>query len=267
MYLVQPLYFRYIRLLKSSNILPKQLDSSNIPKHIAIIMDGNGRWAKSKGEDRLFGHLKGVESVRETIKAASDLGVKHLTLYAFSSENWNRPKEEIDGLMELLVSSIHAELETLNQNGVKLSTIGEISELPTACINSLNQAIKETEKNQTINLILALNYSSRSEIVLATKNLIKKVISSELALEEINQEHLKNELFTKDLPDPELVIRTSGEHRLSNFLLWQLAYAEFHFTPVFWPEFRRDHLIEAIYDYQRRERRFGKTSEQITLNK
>ena len=169
--------------------------------------------------------------------------------------------------MEVVVSSIHAEWEILYKNGVKLSTIGEISELPTACIKSLNQAIKETENNQTINLILALNYSSRSEIVLATKNLIKKVISSELALEEINQEHLKNELFTKDLPDPELVIRTSGEHRLSNFLLWQLAYAEFHFTPVFWPEFRRDHLIEAIYDYQRRERRFGKTSEQITLNK
>lgn len=247
--------------------MPKQLDSSNIPKHIAIIMDGNGRWAKSKGEDRLFGHLKGVESVRETIKAASELGVKHLTLYAFSTENWNRPKEEIDGLMELLVSSIHSELDTLNQNGVKLSTIGEISELPAACINSLNQAIKETENNQTINLILALNYSSRSEIVLATKKLIKKVVSSELALEEINQAHLTNELFTKDLPDPELVIRTSGEHRLSNFLLWQLAYAEFHFTPVFWPEFRREHLIEAIYDYQRRERRFGKTSEQIILKK
>ncbi len=244
--------------------MPKQLDSSNIPKHIAIIMDGNGRWAKSKGEDRLFGHLKGVDSVRETLKTASDLGVKYLTLYAFSSENWSRPKEEIEGLMELLVTAIHGELDSLNENGIKLTTIGDIRQLPTSCIDTLNNAMTATQNNKRINLILALNYSSRQEIINASIGLAKKTEEGKLKPEDINETVFNSFMYTKDIPDPELVIRTSGEHRLSNFLLWQLAYAELHFTPVFWPEFREEHLVEAIYDYQRRERRFGKISEQVS---
>lgn len=244
--------------------MPKQLDSSNIPKHIAIIMDGNGRWAKSKGEDRLFGHLKGVDSVRETLKTASDLGVKYLTLYAFSSENWSRPKEEIEGLMELLVTAIHGELDSLNKNGIKLTTIGDIRQLPTSCIDTLNNAMTATQNNKRINLILALNYSSRQEIINASIGLAKKTEEGKLKPEDINETVFNSFMYTKDIPDPELVIRTSGEHRLSNFLLWQLAYAELHFTPVFWPEFREEHLVEAIYDYQRRERRFGKISEQVS---
>jgi len=245
--------------------VPKQLDSSNIPQHIAIIMDGNGRWARAKGQDRLFGHSNGVDSVRETLKTATEFGVKHLTLYAFSTENWARPKEEIDGLMELLVASIHNELDSLHENGVRLSTIGDTSKLPSSCVDSLQEAIEQTKKNSNINLVLALNYSSREEIVMAAKTIVQRVKQGGLTLDEINADEFEQALYTKDLPDPELVIRTSGEHRLSNFLLWQLAYAELHFTPVFWPEFRREHLIEAIYDYQRRERRFGKTSEQINV--
>jgi undecaprenyl diphosphate synthase len=247
--------------------VPKQLDSSNIPKHIAIIMDGNGRWARAKGHDRLYGHSSGVDSVRETLKAAVEFGIKHLTLYAFSAENWSRPQEEIDGLMELLVASIHGELPVLNENGVKLTTIGDVSKLPAACIESLSEAVNATSKNDKINLILALNYSSREEIVAATKKIVQRVLDGSLAPDEINIQEFQQALYTANIPDPELVIRTSGEHRVSNFLLWQLAYAELHFTPVFWPEFRRAHLMEAIYDYQRRERRFGKTSEQVILEK
>ncbi len=243
--------------------MPKQLDSSNIPKHIAIIMDGNGRWAKAKGQDRLYGHLSGVDSVRETLKAAVELGVKFLTLYAFSAENWGRPQQEVEGLMELLVSSIHGELSTMHENGVRLTTIGEVNKLPGACVESLNEAISETANNTNINLVLALNYSSREEILFATRAIAEQVQGNVLNIEEISMDSFENALYTKGIPDPELVIRTSGEHRISNFLLWQLAYAELHFTPVFWPEFRREHLIEAIYDYQRRERRFGKTSEQV----
>jgi undecaprenyl diphosphate synthase len=228
-------------------------------------MDGNGRWARAKGQDRLFGHSNGVDSVRETLKTATELGVKHLTLYAFSTENWARPKEEIDGLMELLVASIHNELDSLHENGVRLTTIGDTSKLPQSCIESLTEAMNQTASNDKINLVLALNYSSREEIVMAAKTMVQRVKQGDLTLDEINADKFEQALYTKDLPDPELVIRTSGEHRLSNFLLWQLAYAELHFTPVFWPEFRREHLIEAIYDFQRRERRFGKTSDQITL--
>jgi undecaprenyl diphosphate synthase len=247
--------------------VPKQLDSSNIPKHIAIIMDGNGRWARAKGQDRLYGHSSGVDSVRETLKAAVEFGVKHLTLYAFSAENWGRPQQEIDGLMELLVASIHGELPALNERGVRFSTIGDVSRLPSACIDSLTDAVNSTAKNDKINLILALNYSSREEIVSATKKIVQRVLDGSLALDDINLQEFQQALYTAGIPDPELVIRTSGEHRVSNFLLWQLAYAELHFTPVFWPEFRRAHLMEAIYDYQRRERRFGKTSEQVILEK
>jgi undecaprenyl diphosphate synthase len=247
--------------------VPKQLDSSNIPKHIAIIMDGNGRWARAKGRDRLYGHLSGVESVRETLKVAAEFGVKYLTLYAFSAENWGRPQQEIDGLMELLVSSIHGELASMHENGVRLTTIGDVSKLPSACVDSLNEAISGTANNTNINLVLALNYSSREEILSATRTIVEQVQSNSLGIEEITVDSFEKALYTKGIPDPELVIRTSGEHRISNFLLWQLAYAELHFTPVFWPEFRREHLVEAIYDYQRRERRFGKTSEQVIFEK
>ncbi len=247
--------------------MPKQLDSSNIPKHIAIIMDGNGRWARSKGQDRLYGHLSGVDSVRETLKVAAEFGVKYLTLYAFSAENWGRPQQEIDGLMELLVSSIHGELVSMHENGVRLTTIGDVNKLPNACVESLNEAISVTANNSNINLVLALNYSSREEILSATRTIVEQVQSNSLGIEEITMDSFEKALYTNGIPDPELVIRTSGEHRISNFLLWQLAYAELHFTPVFWPEFRREHLVEAIYDYQRRERRFGKTSEQVIFEK
>ena len=235
------------------------------PKHVAIIMDGNGRWAQRRGYPRHFGHIRGSSRVKAVVREADRLGVKALTLYAFSTENWARPKEEIDGLMELLVASIHNELDSLHENGVRLTTIGDTSKLPQSCIESLNEAMHQTAVNDKINLVLALNYSSRDEIVMAAKTMVQWVKQGNITPDEINADEFKKALYTKDLPDPELVIRTSGEHRLSNFLLWQLAYAELHFTPVFWPEFRREHLIEAIYDFQRRERRFGKTSDQITI--
>lgn len=226
-------------------------------------MDGNGRWAKHQGKDRLFGHSNGVESIRETLKTAQELGVKYITLYAFSTENWSRPKEEIDGLMELLVESIQVELDTLNENGVRLETIGDISSLPAACIKGLSHAKEKTINNKNITLILALNYSSREELVRSFKLLGNELLAGNLSINDINVACISAHLYTNRFPDPELVIRTSGEHRLSNFLLWQLAYAELHFTPIFWPEFRKEHLIEAIYDFQKRERRFGMTTEQI----
>lgn len=244
--------------------MPKALDLNNIPNHVAIIMDGNGRWAKAHGEERLFGHSNGVDSVRETLKCARELGVKFLTLYAFSTENWARPESEIQGLMQLLVASIHSELEGLYENGVCLKTIGDVSRLPKDCIESLQEAIMKTEENKEITLILALNYSSRDEIIRACNRLAVKVRSGALIPGEIQQKDVEEALDTVNIPDPELLIRTSGEYRVSNFLLWQLAYAEMHFTKVFWPEFRREHFIEAISDFQARERRFGKTSEQIS---
>lgn len=244
--------------------MSKPLNQKNIPTHVAIIMDGNGRWAKAQGEDRLFGHSNGVESVRETLKCARELGVKFLTLYAFSTENWGRPQSEIEGLMQLLVASIHGEIEGLCQNGVRLITIGDTGKLPEDCVLSLSEAMDKTKNNQEITLILALNYSSRDEIIRACNRIAEKVKEGSVAPGEITQKHIEQALDTADIPDPELLIRTSGEFRVSNFLLWQLAYAEMHFTKVFWPEFRRQHFIEAIYDYQTRERRFGKTSEQLS---
>ena len=245
-------------------MISKTIDPTNIPSHVAIIMDGNGRWAKAQGEDRLYGHSNGVASVRETLKAARELGVKYLTLYAFSTENWARPKSEIEGLMQLLVASIHNELDSLCENGVRLVTIGEIEKLPQDCIESLNEAIDKTKNHKEITLILALNYSSRDEIIRACNRLAEQVLQGNIAPGEIKQRHLEEALDTAHVPDPELLIRTSGEYRVSNFLLWQLAYAEMHFTKVFWPEFRKQHFIEAIADFQSRERRFGKTSEQLT---
>jgi len=244
--------------------MSKALDFNNIPSHVAIIMDGNGRWAKAHGEERLFGHSNGVDSVRETLKCARELGIKYLTLYAFSTENWARPESEIQGLMQLLVASIHSELKALCENGVCLKTIGDVSRLPKDCIDSLQEAVQKTEANKEITLILALNYSSRDEIIRACNRLAVKVKSGALNPGEIKQKDVEEALDTVNIPDPELLIRTSGEFRVSNFLLWQLAYAEMHFTKVFWPEFRREHFIEAISDFQSRERRFGKTSEQIS---
>jgi len=234
-----------------------------LPSHIAIIMDGNGRWAKEKGEDRLFGHLHGVESVRNIVEGAAELGIKYLTLYAFSTENWDRPKYEVSGLMELLVDTIHKEVPTLNKNNIRLHVIGDINMLPDAAKNELKEALAETSVNTGLNLIMALSYSSRWEIVNAVKQIAKAVKDGELAAEDITQHIVQKYLTTSDYPDPELMIRTSGEYRVSNFLLYQLAYAELYFTNTLWPDFRKENLYEAILDYQGRERRFGKTGEQI----
>lgn len=240
-----------------------QIDKSNIPKHIAVIMDGNGRWAKEKGQPRIFGHKNGVKAVREITEAAAEIGVKYLTLYAFSTENWNRPALEVNALMHLLVQTVKGELKTLNKNSIKLNAIGNLKKLPTQTYNALLDGIAETANNQRMTLTLALNYSARWEITTATKHISEKVLNGDLNPEDITNDVLAKHLTTHDMPDPELLIRTSGEHRVSNYLLWQIAYSEFYFTELFWPEFRKVHLHEAILDYQNRERRFGKTSEQL----
>jgi len=234
-----------------------------LPSHIAIIMDGNGRWAREKGEDRLYGHLHGVESVRNVVEGAAELGIKYMTLYAFSTENWDRPKYEVSGLMELLVDTIHKEVPTLNKNNIRLHVIGDIGMLPEAAKAELKQALAETEKNTGLNLIMALSYSSRWEIENAIKRIAMDVKEGKLDSANITQDVIQQYLATKDFPDPELMIRTSGEHRISNFLLYQLAYSELYFTNTLWPDFRKENLYEAILDYQGRERRFGKTGEQI----
>lgn len=234
-----------------------------LPSHIAIIMDGNGRWAKEKGEDRLYGHLHGVESVRNIVEGAAELGVNYLTLYAFSTENWDRPEYEVSGLMELLVETIHNEVPTLNKNNIRLHVIGDINMLPEAAKDELNEAINDTAKNTGLNLIMALSYSSRWEIVNAVKQIATDVKAGKLLADEISQQTLEQYLTTRSFPDPELMIRTSGEYRISNFLLYQLAYSELYFTNTLWPDFRKENLYAAILDYQGRERRFGKTGEQI----
>jgi len=229
-------------------------------------MDGNGRWAKQHGEDRIFGHHEGVNSVRDVVEACGEIGVKFLTLYAFSTENWNRPKEEVDALMELLVSTISMETPNLHQKGVRLQVIGDVESLPVSCQKELQESIDLTSKNERVTLILALSYSSKWEITDAVKKIARRIEKGELKAEEINSRLIEENLNTKNFPDPELMIRTSGENRISNFLLWQLAYAEFYFTDVLWPDFRKDEFYKAIISYQNRERRFGKTSEQITNN-
>ncbi len=234
-----------------------------LPSHIAIIMDGNGRWAREKGEDRLYGHLHGVESVRNVVEGAAELGVKYMTLYAFSTENWDRPQYEVSGLMELLVDTIHKEVPTLNKNNIKLHVIGDIDMLPEAAKIELREALNETSKNTGLHLIMALSYSSRWEIENAIKKIAVDVKAGKLDAGAINQEVIQQYLATRDFPDPELMIRTSGEYRISNFLLYQLAYAELYFTNTLWPDFRKENLYEAILDFQGRERRFGKTGEQI----
>ena len=247
--------------------LIEQIDKQKVPQHIAIIMDGNGRWAKQQGENRIYGHYEGVNSVRAVVEACGEVGVKYVTLYAFSTENWNRPKEEVDALMELLVSTISAETPELNKKNVRLQAIGNLESLPPACLEELNESIALTSKNTGLTLVLALSYSSKWELLSAVKQIAKDVQTGLLPVDDITEEHIQRYLCTKHIPDPELMIRTSGEHRISNFLLWQLAYAEFYFTDKFWPDFRKNDLFEAILNYQNRERRFGKTSEQLTPSK
>ncbi len=234
-----------------------------LPKHIAIIMDGNGRWAQERGEDRLFGHFHGVESVRNVVEGAAEIGIQNLTLYAFSTENWDRPKAEVEGLMSLLVDTIRKEVPMLNKNNIRLHVIGDTDMLPASAQNALNEALELTAQNTHLNLIMALSYSSKWEITNAIKQIANEVKEGKITTDEINQDTIKNYLSTKNFPDPELMIRTSGEHRISNFLLYQLAYAELYFTNTLWPDFRKNDLYEAIADFQQRERRFGKTGAQI----
>lgn len=243
-----------------------QIIIERLPEHIAIIMDGNGRWAKQRGNQRIFGHRNGVAAVRDTVEACAELGIGYLTLYAFSTENWSRPKKEIDALMALLVQTIHAETSTLLKNNVKLNAIGNLASLPKNVGAQLNTAIKNTSHNNGLTLTLALSYSSRWEIMDAVSKIAEKVEKGELRSSDITSGVFAQHLTTANMPDPELMIRTSGEYRISNFLLWQLAYSELHFTDTLWPDFRRDDLYKALLDYQKRERRFGKISEQI-LNK
>lgn len=246
--------------------LKEQVADNQLPKHVAIIMDGNGRWAKKKGNVRIFGHKNGVASVRETTEAAAEVGVEYLTLYAFSTENWRRPRTEVDALMSLLIQTINKETSTLLKNNIKLATIGDISTLPKDVQKKLEEAKQKTAHNTRTTLNLALSYSARWEINKATKDIAAKVKSGQIDVNEIDEKVLADHLETASMPDPELLIRTSGEQRLSNFLLYQLAYAELYFTPKLWPDFRKNDFFEAILAFQSRERRFGKTSEQLQKN-
>ena len=243
--------------------LKGNIDLTRLPEHIAIIMDGNGRWARKHGKNRIFGHTNGVSSVRETSEGCAELGVKYLTLYAFSTENWSRPVTEVTALMTLLLKTIKSELKTLLKNDIRLKVIGDMAKLPVGVAKELTDAMNNTANNKRMDLILALNYSGKSEIVRAVKEISEKVVKGEMKPEDITEEVLSNNLYTAGIPDPELLIRTSGEKRVSNFMLWQLAYAEYFFTDVFWPDFTREDLYKAIIDFQNRERRFGKTSEQL----
>jgi len=243
--------------------LKDQIDLARLPEHIAIIMDGNGRWAQEKGEDRLFGHFHGVESVRNIVEAAAELGIGYLTLYAFSTENWDRPAPEVAGLMSLLVDTIRKEVPTLNKNNIRLQVIGDRQMLPDFAQTELDEALALTAANTGLTLIMALSYSSRWEIAHAIKQIAMDVKAGRLEPQQITQDTIADYLCTKGIPDPGLVIRTSGEFRISNFLLYQLAYAELYFTPILWQDFRKPHLYEAIIDFQQRERRFGKTGKQI----
>ncbi len=243
--------------------LIKEINKEKLPTHIAIIMDGNGRWAKQRDKDRSYGHEKGVNSVKEVIEGAGEIGIKFVTLYTFSTENWNRPKEEVDLIMNLLVNTIHSQIDSLNKNNVRLKTIGNIESLSSDCYCVLSEALTQTENNTGLTLVLALNYSSRNEITNAIKNIAIKAKNGLIKSEDIDETTISSFLNTSFMPDPDLLIRTSGELRLSNYLLWQLAYTELYFTSVLWPDFTRENLYEAIIEYQKRERRFGKISDQI----
>jgi undecaprenyl diphosphate synthase len=241
----------------------EQIDLKKLPKHVAVIMDGNGRWAKSKGAARIFGHQNGVKSVKDVIEAATEIGVEYMTLYAFSTENWNRPADEVSALMELLIKTIYDETPTLNKNNIRLRAIGDTKSLPAKCQQQLADSMKETEKNTRLNLVLALSYSSKWEILEAVKQISEDVKAGKISSSQISEQVFESHLSTSGIPHPELMIRTSGECRISNFLLWQLAYAEFYFTETLWPDFRREDFYKAIISYQNRERRFGKTGEQV----
>jgi undecaprenyl diphosphate synthase len=241
----------------------EHIDFNNLPQHVAVIMDGNGRWAKRKGAMRIFGHRNAVQAVRDVTEGCGELGIKYLTLYAFSTENWKRPKDEVDGLMELLVNTLKQEINKLMENNVKLITIGDTSHLPGNCQENLAWAIDKTKNNEGLKLVLALSYSGRWEITQAVKALTRDIQEGKLSTNDVNEATIENYLQTSGIPDPELLIRTSGELRISNFLLWQIAYTELYITPTLWPDFRKEHLYEAIWSYQQRERRFGKTSEQL----
>ncbi|TRX22718.1 isoprenyl transferase [Flavobacterium franklandianum] len=243
--------------------LKDKIDLTNLPKHLAIIMDGNGRWAKKQGFLRTLGHESGTKSVKEIIKSCAKLGIENLTLYAFSTENWNRPKIEVDTLMKILVRSLKKELKTLQDNDIKLNTIGNLEKLPKSAQNELLDVIEKTKNNSRMTLTLALSYGSRDEIVNAVRNISDKVKNNIISIDSIDDSIINEHLYTRNLPEVDLLIRTSGEHRISNFLLWQIAYAELYFTDILWPDFKEQDLYEAIISYQKRERRFGKTSEQI----
>lgn len=242
----------------------EKINLESLPKHISIIMDGNGRWAKQKGFLRALGHEEGTKAVRDIVEGSAELGIENLTLYAFSTENWNRPKLEVDTLMRLLVSSLKKEIKTLLKNNIKLNAIGNLHTLPKKAQKELNEVIEKTKDNNRMILTLALSYGSREELVHAVKDICQKVKNEELSLDAIDESIINQHLYTQNLPDVDLLIRTSGEQRISNFLLWQIAYAELYFSKILWPDFRRENLYEAIYNYQTRERRFGKTSEQIS---
>ncbi len=243
--------------------LKSKIDLKKLPKHIAVIMDGNGRWAKKHGQPRVFGHRNGVQSVREATEAAAELGVEYMTLYAFSTENWGRPKAEVNALMTLLVQTIRKEIATMNKNNIRLTAIGDLKQLPSKSYKALLEGIENTKNNTRMTLVLALNYSAKWEILNAVKSLATEAVEGKIKPEEITEATFDDALSTKGIPHPELLIRTSGEQRISNFLLWQIAYAELAFLPIYWPEFRKQNLYQAILDYQNRERRFGKTSDQI----
>ncbi|PRP67916.1 di-trans,poly-cis-decaprenylcistransferase [Nonlabens agnitus] len=249
-----------LQLLEMEEIL---LDQTKLPKHVAVIMDGNGRWAKNQGLMRVRGHEKGTKAVSQTVKTCAKLGIKYLTLYAFSTENWKRPKLEVDTLMRILVSSLRKELPTLRENGIRLKAVGSLHQLPDKAQKELAEVVELTKDNDKMNLVLALSYGSREELTNAVKLIAKDVVRGDLEVEQIEESTIENYLFTKDMPDVDLLIRTSGEHRISNFLLWQIAYAELYFTNTLWPDFRKKDLMMALKNYQDRERRFGKTSEQL----
>lgn len=243
--------------------LKEKIDVAKLPLHVAVIMDGNGRWARKKGNQRIFGHQNGVKAVRETVEAAAELGIKFLTLYAFSTENWKRPQSEVNALMHLLISTLNTEIKTLQDNNVRLKAIGDIRSLPIDVGKQLDNTIEATSKNTGLTLVLALSYSGRWEILKAIKDIAHKVKLGEINPENIDENLFYQHLQSNFIPYPELLIRTSGEYRISNFLIWQLAYSELFFTPILWPDFRKENFFEAILDYQKRERRFGKTSEQL----
>ncbi len=244
-----------------------KIDKSRLPEHVAIIMDGNGRWAKQRNLDRSMGHVEGVNTVRRITEAASELGVKYLTLYTFSTENWNRPKEEVDALMNLIVVAIERETPDLIKNNVRLTMIGDIARMPEFASERLKKCMDDTSHCNGLTLVLALSYSSRWEIVEACRAIAEKVQCGDMNVDDINDETISENLTTKNIPDPDLLIRTAGDLRISNYLLWQIAYSELYFTPVFWPDFSREEFYEAVMEYQSRERRFGKTSEQVSDNK